>query len=392
MHAYVRLNPVIAALTLVLTAACSDRSSSPTSPDGLATSAAQASPHDGHGGGGVYTMTNAPSANAVLAFRRAADGSLSSLGAFATGGRGIGGTVDPLQSQYAVLLDEEHEFLFVVNAGSDDVSAFRVGGDATLTLADRASSGGDRPVSLAAHGQLLYVLNAGDNTLSGLRVNPTGQLIPIPHSTRPLAAGAAGASTIHFTPDGHWLIVTERDANRMETFAVGANGRLGDPVVTPSNGAVPFGFDVTPHGFPVISEAMGAPPNGAVSSYRIGVGGTLSVITPSLDAGGQATCWLILTADGRFAFASNTASDAIAALQVAGNGVVTLVNGHAGLTGAGSAPLDLDLASGDRYVYVLEGGSGNIATFDVGGTGTLSGRADTPAGPPASGLQGMAAW
>jgi len=392
MKRLIRFKPAAVGIgVLVAIAACTDQAVSPTSPaDATALSAHHApSTNDV---GGVYTMTNGASANAVLAFRRAADGSLTSIGTVPTGGRGTGGTVDPLQSQYALLLDGGHRLLFAVNAGSDDVSAFRVAHDGSLEFADRAGSGGDLPVSLATRGRFLFVLNAGDNTVSGLRVDPRGKLIPIPHSTRSLAPGAAGASTIHFTPDGAWLVVTERGANRIETFPVAANGRPGEPVVTASNGATPFGFDVTPGGHPIITEAAGAAPNGAVSSYAIAASGVLNVITPSLDAGGKATCWLILTADGALAFAANSASNAIAALRVADDGVVTLLDAQAGPTGAGSTPLDLDLAAGDRFLYALEAGSGNIAAFEVGGTGTLSGRPDTPAGAAASGLQGLAAW
>src|SRR5438046_1709974 len=45
-------------------------------------------PHDA---GALFTMDNASAGNHVLAYRRAADGSLSPLGAFATGGIGTGG-------------------------------------------------------------------------------------------------------------------------------------------------------------------------------------------------------------------------------------------------------------------------------------------------------------
>jgi 6-phosphogluconolactonase len=388
MDHFRRLTSLAPTLVLAMLAACADSPTGP--PRGLsdAVTARQASNSET---GGVYTMTNGAGANAVIAFRRGADGSLSPLGTSPTGGRGTGGAIDPLMSQYALALDDGHRTLFVVNAGSDQVSAFRVRDDATLELADVASSGGDMPVSLASRGAFLYVLNAGSNTISGLRVNPNGKLIPIAHSTRSLAPGAAGASTIHFSADGDRLIVTERDANRIETFAVDANGRLGDPVVTPSNGAVPFGFDVTPRGHPIITEAMGAAPNGAISSYRVNASGALTVITRSLNAGGMATCWLILTSDGHIAFVSNTLSNTIGAFRVADDGTVTVLNTQAGSTGPGSAPIDVDLV-GDRYLYVLEGGTGAIATFDVAGTGALSPRPDTPAGPPASGLQGVAAW
>jgi 6-phosphogluconolactonase len=339
--------------------------------------------------GGVYTMTNGIDQNRILAFRRNADGTLTSLGAFDTGGQGTGGTIDPLKSQYSIVLNEDHSMLFAVDAGSNEVSVFEVNPDASLTLLQHISSGGSMPVSLAVWDRYLYVLNAGDNTISGFRMNPKG-LHAIAQSTHSLASGAAGASTIEFTPDGEWLVVTERNANRLETFHVLNNGRTGDPTVSPSSGAVPFGFDITPEGMPVVSEAGGAPPDGAVSSYELKRDGTLSPISRSVDSGGAAACWLILTPGGEIGFVVNAGANAIASFDVA-QGAVTLLNATAGLTSAGATPLDPDVV-GDRFLYVLEGGSGNIASFQIGGGGALTLQGETPAGQASGGLQGMAAW
>jgi hypothetical protein len=51
--------------------------------------------------GAVFTQTNATTGNAVVAFARASDGSLTPAGTFSTGGKGIGGTTDPLASVLA---------------------------------------------------------------------------------------------------------------------------------------------------------------------------------------------------------------------------------------------------------------------------------------------------
>jgi 6-phosphogluconolactonase len=382
-----RQQRLVALATLLAVAACADSTSGPRIPD-----RAVASRSGSGSGGGVYTMSNATSGNAVIAFSRAADGSLTSLGSFATGGRGTGGAVDPLQSQYSLLLDGNDQMLFAVNAGSNEVSGFQVAKDASLTLSDRVSSGGSMPVSLAMHGSLLYVLNAGDNTVSGFRVASSGHIVSLPNSTRSLSTGAAGASTIRFTPDGNWVIVTERDANRLETFAVEPNGRLGAPVVTASHGATPFGFDVTPRNQPVVSEAAGAAPDGAASSYTLGATGALNVVTGSLDTGGAAACWVRLTSDGGLAFVVNSGSNAIASVSVASSGALTLLNSTAAFTGTGTAPIDLDLAAGDHFLYVLEGAAGAIAGFDVGSGGTLTANGVTPAGAGSSGMQGLAAF
>ena len=190
--------------------------------------------------------------------------------------------------------------------------------------------------------------------------------------------------------------MTERDANRLETLAIRPNGRLAAPVVTPSTGAVPFGFDVTPAGFAVISEAGGTPatlPNGTVSSYQAGSGGSLGVVTGALDAGGLAACWVVTSEDGRFAFVANSASDAIASVRIRDDGSLRLLDAAAATTAAGATPIDIDLSAGDGYLYALEGGSGNIGVFAVGARGGLTAGTAVPTGRGgSSGLQGIAAF
>jgi 6-phosphogluconolactonase (cycloisomerase 2 family) len=390
MRRFALRNTLAGPIALSLALAACDRDS--TGPDPAAPSLARAAESDA--GGAVYTSTNGASANAVLAFHRAEDGALTPIGSFPTGGRGTGGAVDPLASQYAVILSADHHLLFTVNAGSNDVTSYRVGEDGGLVLADRASAGGTLPVSLAARGELLYVLNAGDNTVSGLRVNPQGKLIAIPQGTRALSSGAGGASTIHFSADGRSLIVTERTANRLETLAVDPSGRLGTPAVTASSGAVPFGFDVTADGVSVVSEAGGTQataPNSGVSSYAGGGGGSLSLVTGSIDAGGKAACWVVVTADGT-AFVANSASNAIASVRVNGNGSLALLDAAAATTAAGATPIDLDLSTGDRFLYALEAGSGQIGVFAVEGAALAARTAVATGVAGASGLQGIAAF
>ncbi|HEU0303935.1 MAG TPA: hypothetical protein VFR32_05080, partial [Gaiellaceae bacterium] len=56
----------------------------------------------------VFVQTNDPSGNAVLSFRRAADGSLTQAGRFSTGGLGgttVSAPTDPLASQGSLVLD-----------------------------------------------------------------------------------------------------------------------------------------------------------------------------------------------------------------------------------------------------------------------------------------------
>jgi 6-phosphogluconolactonase (cycloisomerase 2 family) len=368
-------------------AACSPDGATTTSPS-LAASGAKSA--DDAVAGAVYTLDNGAASNHVIAFRRDAAGALTPIGSFDTGGAGTGGTTDPLASQYALVLSDDHRLLFAVDAGSDEVSSFRVAADGSLSLADKVSSGGDLPVSLAVHGRLLYALDAGDNTLQGYRAAASGQLVALPHARVALAAGASGAAAVRFTTDGRWLVVSERVSNRLETFPVLPDGRLGAPVVSASSGNTPFGFDVTPSNDVIVSEAGSA----AASSYALGAGGTLGVVTASLGTGGRAPCWLIATADGRYAYTANAGTGTITGFAVSSDGHLSLLTagGATGVTGAGSTPLDLDLAAHDRLLYVLESGAGAVGGFAVGADGGLTPIGTAPAGAPASGLQGLAAY
>src|SRR3989442_6932721 len=148
--------------------------------------------------GAVYTSTNSPTGNAVVAFQRAANGSLTPAGRFATGGSGTGGG---LGNQGAVVLSDDRQLLFAVNAGSNQITSFEVPPHG-LRRADLVASGGVEPVSLTVRGQLLYALNAGSQgNISGFAIGRDGQLAPLSGSTRPLSAAGTGPAEVSFNSD-----------------------------------------------------------------------------------------------------------------------------------------------------------------------------------------------
>jgi 6-phosphogluconolactonase len=132
------------------------------------------------GAGAVFVMTNGVDRNEVISFKRAADGSLREGRRFATGGRGSGGNNDPLESQGSLTLSQDRTLLFAVNAGSGDISVFRVH-RSELSLVDKELSGGSEPNAVAKNGHLVYVLNAGgSSSVVGFRVDEDGRLSRFP--------------------------------------------------------------------------------------------------------------------------------------------------------------------------------------------------------------------
>ena len=376
---------VLAALSL---AACSE---SPTGPRSAAPNAPAFDANHGDGASGaVFTQTNAAAGNAVVAFARAGDGSLTYAGTFGTGGNGIGGTNDPLASQYSLILDgEDAKLLFVVNAGSNTISTFRVDG-ADLTLLGTTSSRGTLPVSLAVARNTLYVLNAGSNNVAGFDIGEDGALTPDAAASSPLSAGASGGAAVRASRDGQLLVVTEKNSRTIDVYQIGAHGTLGQPVSSPSSGISPFGFDFVNGDQIAVSEAGSA----AASLYDVGSTDALNVESASVSTNGQAApCWLIATTNGRFAFTANAGSGTISGYGIANGSLQLLVpSGVSGSTGAGSTPLDLDLSRGDHFLYVLESGAGRIGAFAVSGNGALTTLAGIGGLAASHGYQGLAAY
>jgi 6-phosphogluconolactonase len=84
----------------------------------------QQSPTNGTASCAVYVQTNA-APNEVIAFRRAADGSLDRIGSVATDGDGS----PHLTSQGSVVLTGDGRHLLVTNAATGDLSVFSVASD-----------------------------------------------------------------------------------------------------------------------------------------------------------------------------------------------------------------------------------------------------------------------
>jgi 6-phosphogluconolactonase (cycloisomerase 2 family) len=325
--------------------------------------------------GAVYTMTNSDQGNEVRVFSRSADGSLTPADAFATNGLGTGGG---LGNQGGLILTPDNRWLFVVNAGSDTISVFNVKPN-NLIFIGSFDSGGARPISLTVDRNLLYVLNAGgsvgdEDNISGFIVERDGMLSPLAGSTQPLSQPTTGPAQIEFTPDGNVLVVTEKATNRIDTYVVGNNGLASAPIVFNSEGNTPFGFAFGKRNRLFVSEAAGgAADASSVSSYMVYPDGELEVISAAVPTTETAACWLVVTKNGSYAYTTNTGSGSISGYGINKDGSIFLLDpdGQTGITGPGSAPLDMALSNNSRFLYTLNSGNGTIGGFRVKSSGQL---------------------
>jgi 6-phosphogluconolactonase len=351
-------------LVLIVPAAAQAQSVSTT----VSATGSSASP----GVSAVFTMTNNATANSVLAYRIGAGGALVPYGSFSTHGTGL---ATSLADQGALALTSDHQWLLVVDAGSNQVSVFHVNAAGLslplLSYTDRISSGGLVPVSIAIHGSLAYVLNAGNSTtagnIAGFTLSSTGRLAPLPGSDRWLSnASSTGPAQISFNPTGNILVVTEKATSLIDTYTVASSGYASGPTSTASNGTTPYGFAFSPNGHLVVSDA--AP--GALSSYSVSASGALTVVSGTSLDNQTAPCWVAFAEGGRYAYTTNAHSNSISTYQVAQNGSLVLQASIGATTG--SSPTDLAVTAGSHYLLTYDAGAGEIDEYALGASGSLT--------------------
>jgi 6-phosphogluconolactonase len=327
-----------------------------------------------YGATAVFTMTNSPSGNAIVAYERSPSGALRWVGNFSSGGTGTGAS---LASQGSLVVSDDQRWLIGVDAGSDQISVFAIGsqhGTVALQRTAIVSSGGVMPVSLATFGSVVYVLNVGNASgggdIAGFYLTGSGGLVPIAGATEPLSTpGPTGAAEIAYDPYPGALVVTEKATNVIDVYFLGDGAAARPPLSFPSQGGTPYGFAVSPTGAILVSEAS----SGSLSSYRFGYDGAWNVVSSSVPDFQTAPCWVVTAGWGRNAYTTNADSNSISTYGVSWQGNLSLENEVAATTA--STPTDLSVTSDGSLLYVRDAGAGEIQGFEIGADGSL-----TPAG------------
>jgi hypothetical protein len=280
--------------------------------------------------------------NEVVMYDRRTDGTLVLRGYFYAGGVGSGpaptstilgfpfpATIDGLGSQHSLVVSSNRRWLFVVNAGSNTVSSFRISLGEGLHLVSTVASGGMFPVSLAADDSRLYVLNSGgQGSIQGFTVEGDGELTPLSGSHLDLGAAVTTPSPtevltspaqIGFTPEGDKLVVTVKgippSAGRIIVYSVDHRGRpyrKVETTVTPSSGLGPFSFEFHRRGHLIVTNGF----TGDITSYDISDDNRLVQLGAPISTGTFAPCWIAQS--GRFSYVGN-----IGAPYPGGGGIIS---------------------------------------------------------------------
>jgi len=336
-----------------------------------ASAAAQASPVAGH----VYVNDNTAGTNTIGAFDRHADGTLTPAAGspFTAGGAGTGAG---LASQGALQITPDGRFLVAADAGSNQISVLRIkpGGSLALVPHGVISSGGVLPVSIAVHGDLVYVANAGagGSNYTGFWLRPHGRLAPVAGSAIALPDSAQPGDVL-FNADGSKLAATRVGTSQIDSFTVAPGGLLtaapGSPF--PAQGLGPFGSQFSPASPNqlFVSNAHNGTGAGTVSAFSTAADGTLTSIGASPFADNQtAPCWVEISHNGQVLFTVNTGSGTVSSYQIAPDGTLTLAGSTpVGATG-GAGAVDARLSPDGRYLYVDESRIGAVGAFAVTGS------------------------
>ncbi|RYJ20112.1 putative hemagglutinin-related protein [Streptomyces sp. L-9-10] len=373
---------VQAAVTVALSTAAFavPATAAPTSP---------APPADHHGKA-VFVQNDRVEGNQVIAYSREADGSLHKRAVYGTGGKGgvLGGSVvDHLASQGSLTYDSQHKLLYAVNAGSNTVTVFSVDGD-RLQRRQVIESGGVFPVSVTAHGDRVFVLNAREGgSIQGFRLKE-GKLHRVEawHRALRLNTGATPEFThtpgqVAFTPEGSQLVVTTKlGGNSIEIFHLNREGVLSHkPVVDSKPGAQPFGLTFDAQDRLVVADGV----EDALLTFRIHKDGRTTLVDAA-PTGQQATCWVSRT--GNHFFASNAGSSTVTRF---------LQNREARLERLGNTPtgtgtVDSSITPDGRFLYVQTGGAGAVDAFRIHADGSLT-KISTTKVPDGVGGEGIVA-
>jgi DNA-binding beta-propeller fold protein YncE len=352
-------------------------------------------------GGVVYAMTNASAGNKILVFARDRTGRLDALPAATTptGGRGASdnAAIDPLGSQNSLVFDAASQLLFAVNAGDDTVSALDTGPFGLKPrVRARVPSGGFIPVSLAVSGDLLYVLNAGGTgsvTTFSIRDRALAQVGSLdlglqPQATTPPFAQVPAPGQVGVDALARRLIVTYAGGQTLLIAELDDNGLPSGPLTaTPTPGAGTFSFDVTPYGTVLVAEAASS----SVSAFDPTAAHLpLTLTAGAVGTGQAATCWIIVH-DAGFAYVANTGSGTLSRYRYTRTGRLDLDQAVA--ASVAGAPTDLALAAGGGFLYAIDAAGGAIDGFRVDPrNGELIPVETQPGLPAAAGIQGIATY
>ena len=318
----------------------------------------------------VESNSTVPGKNAVLAYRRAANGSLTPLpgSPFLTGGTGWFDptyAVGPFDGDGIMAADPIGGVLFVPNGGSRSVAALRMQEDGSLTpiAGSPFPVRGNTPNSLALRERTLVIVDNGkDPKQAGAgfagyetaRLNDDDQLLLQEHAVkRPASLELTQALAVRGSP---YLLTNEFLGGTVVSYNLDLRGALRPvdrkaPSKDPSSAMQPVPLGLAVHPFqPAVYAAL--PNVGRLGVYGIDGGGKLNYWR-SVPVSGKAPCWIYPSPDGRFLYVVNTVDNSISVMDINHYGTPVEIQ-HLVLRDAGGFSYQIAASPDGRFLYTVE--------------------------------------
>src|SRR5438477_6586183 len=273
----------------------------------------------------VYVESNRAEHNSILAYRNNG-GTLSFLGEFPTGGKGVFDLslkLGPFDSDQDVLTNSEGTVLYAVNSGSDSIAAFRIAANGSLSAITGSpfSSGGANPVSVGIARDTLAVVNkAMDPSRPGLNqpnytsfsLAPDGAIENGPLSTN-LAPVGSSPSQADISSGKRLVFDAQFLGGHLQSFLIDHDGSLiSEESVSPPGTALPLGLWTHPSK-PILYV-------GFVTANKLGVytfdsTGHMHFVR-AVPNSGKAICWIRANGAGTRLYTANTGDNSVSVYDI----------------------------------------------------------------------------
>ena len=408
-------------------------------------------------GGCLYMQTNEVE-NVVVHYRRGADGKITEVARTSTGGAGSG-TFKPISGQESapnsfegagsVILSPDRRFLFTTNGGDNSVSSFVVAEDGRLTLVDckptgnavEGKSGTAKSLAFAPSKGTLYVLHSfGPDHVTLMSVDGKGKLtarkerytantqdktdrVPTMAVLSPdgkfLLVGTTFDRPIAHTglypdgspilwvpqPDGSYRVIASNapDPDGLVVFPLRGDGTLGTAK-----------FHDAKAGSPFYIAFLNGRPDTFIIGYAVGDGCALATIDGDgkIDVGPlvkidtsaglpSELCWLGVSPDDRFVFATNFGYSYVTSYRINGKGLeIACDPACAKIPGDGTArglnttvtsgPADNWVTPDGAFLYQIYGNASRLIGYATQPNGSLKEVTSVPI--PYNSPQGLAGF
>ena len=348
----------------------------------------------------VYTDNNTQGINTVTAFSVAANGALTNIGTFATGG---GGSGDGFFASNRARTCTVGNRLYVTNDSivSQSVSGFDINpttGALSLISGSPFATGGIAgpafgiSLDCTPNGQFLIAANGASSNITVFSIAVNGALTPVAGS--PFAAGGLRPDGIKVAPNGQFLSVALVNSDKIGMFSIAANGALtpapGSPFASPANGSA-AGVEINcANNFLYATQAVSH--GTSVDVFSIGPNGALTLVQTSNNPGGDNSNVGVLSPNDQFLFVSNQFSDSVTAFSVAADGTLSLVAGSP-FFGTGGEPSGVATNAAGTFLFTANYDNSTVTSFSIAGNGVLTFVGSFGTGQPGfSGLESLAVF